>query len=111
MNKKGGYQIIDLKNFNFISSQENLAPITLYTFKNNDEANKFFKNILFGKNTKTLLFTNIVINGVEKNDVYFNWNYKNNEGTDTDYYFNIYNYICELWVNENNVVFSFNLKL
>lgn len=114
MNKKGGYQIIDLKDINLIPKSISLSQssqkVILCTFKTNEEANKYFKN-LFNKNTKTILFSNIVINRVEKNDVFYEYNYKNAENNEYDYYFNIYNYICELWVNENKIQFNFDLDL
>ena len=65
MNKKGGYQIIDLKDFNF-TTHENEYKLT--NFETNQIGKEFFNNI-FGKDKKPLLITNIVINGVKKNDV------------------------------------------
>lgn len=86
MNKKGGYQIIDLKDFNFTKTTQS----TTILYGNEEEQNKFFNNI-FRKNTKTILFTNIVINGVEKNDVFIEFNNLNNLSRN-ELYFNIYNY-------------------
>lgn len=84
MNKKGGYQIIDLKDFNF--SEENYS----YTLTSN-EGKKFFDNII-GKDKKPLLVTNIIINGVEKNDVIVNDYNIINLGEEWQIIFNMYNY-------------------
>lgn len=84
MNKKGGYQIIDLKDFNF--SEKSYS----YTLTSN-EGKKFFDNII-GKDKKPLLVSNIVINGVEKNDVIVNDYNIINLGEEWQLIFNMYNY-------------------
>lgn len=86
MNKKGGYQIIDLKDFNFTKN----TMTTTILYGNGKEKNEFF-NTLFRKNSKTILFTNIVINGVEKNDVFIEFNSLDNL-VSNEIYFNIYGY-------------------
>lgn len=89
MNKKGGYQIIDLKDFNF-TSENNEYDIELIN-EGSNEGSKFFNNI-FGKDKKPLLISNIVINGVEKNDVIItNYNIAN-IGVKIQVNFFIYNY-------------------
>lgn len=84
MNKKGGYQIIDLKNFNFTKD----TNMYFFVDSNNFDGKKFFDNII-GKDKKPLLISNIVINGVEKNDVIIS-NYDMDSEDIDNVYFNMY---------------------
>lgn len=100
MNKKGGYQIIDLKDFNFTTDSKEFK-LTNYEYIN--VGKKFFENI-FGKDKKPLLITNIVINGVEKNDVILdNYNLINN--SDGERYFILYNHGCTIYHDEETCYF------
>lgn len=94
MNKKGGYQIIDLKDFNF--TEESYS----YELTSND-GKKFFDNII-GKNKKPLLVSNIVINGVEKNDVIVNEYNIINLGEEWQLIFNMYNYQFSISYQDDN---------
>ena len=87
MNKKGGYQIIDLKDFNFT---EDSLEFDLTHEEYFNEGKIFFENI-FGENKKPLLITNIVIDGVEKNDVMINDYVVDNIGATNQVNFNMYN--------------------
>jgi len=91
MNKKGGYQIIDLKDFNFTEDNDEYE-LTLDEYS---AGLKFFNNI-FGKNKKPLLITNIVINGVEKNDVIIT-DYDINLCNDTEMLFTMYEHNCKIY--------------
>lgn len=105
MNKKGGYQIIDLKDFNF-TKDTNKYKLTIYeTF---DTGKKFFNNI-FGKDKKPLLITNIVINGVEKNDVIINnYNIKTIDSATRN--FTLYNYECSIYNDEQTCYFYMTIN-
>lgn len=94
MNKKGGYQIIDLKDFNFTKD----TNIYFFVDGDNYAGKKFFDNII-GKDKKPLLISNIVINGVEKNDVIIS-NYDMNGEDINNVYFNMYN-LSWLITNDN----------
>ena len=94
MNKKGGYQIIDLKDFNFTKNTDSFVLLK-GTY---DECISYINN-LFKKNSKTILFTNIVINGIEKNDCFFQLNYTD-ELLNYDIYFNLYGESFELTYNQ-----------
>lgn len=105
MNKKGGYQIIDLKDFNFTKDTN-----MYFVDSNNHDGKKFFDNII-GKDKKPLLISNIVINGVEKNDVIVT-NYNLNDSDVYNLYFTMYdlswlisndNATCTIEVDFNNV--------
>lgn len=91
MNKKGGYQIIDLKDFNFTKT----TPTLTILYDDNKKKDNFFNTIL-RKNSKVILFTNIVINGVEKNDIFIEFNNIENI-VSNELYFIIYGY-------ESNIV-------
>ena len=96
MNKKGGYQIIDLKDFNFTADSIEFDLTHEEFFQ---EGLKFFNNI-FGKNKKPLLVSNIIINGVEKNDVMItDYNVSNIGDTETINFF-IYNYSAKIYTDE-----------
>lgn len=103
MNKKGGYQIIDLKDFNF-TEESSEFDLTHQEYFNEGKA--FFNNI-FGKNKKPLLITNIVINGVEKNDVIINDYVVYNIGDTYQVNFNMYNY--QFVIYHDDVVCYFTL--
>ena len=92
MNKKGGYQIIDLKDFNF-TKDDNEFNLTHYEYAN--EGKIFFNNI-FGEDKKPLLISNIVINGVEKNDVIIT-DYDINLCDDTEMFFTMYELNCKIY--------------
>lgn len=92
MNKKGSYQIIDLKDFNFTKDSTEYN-ITKNLFLN--EGKIFFESI-FGKDKKPLLISNIVINGVEKNDVIID-NYDLTNNSNTEMHFKLYNYDCNIY--------------
>ena len=94
MNKKGGYQIIDLKDFNFTKD----TNIYFFVDSNDFEGKKFFDNII-GKDKKPLLISNIVINGVEKNDVIVT-NYNLNDSDVDNLYFTMYD-LSWLITNDN----------
>lgn len=103
MNKKGGYQIIDLKDFNF-TEETNYTNIFYYKkyYKNYSD---FIYNLILGKNCKAILITNIVINGVEKNDV---WLSCNNLITSTpdNIMFMVYNHQCLIGQNSEYITFT-----
>lgn len=92
MNKKGGYQIIDLKDFNFTKDSTELN-LTHEEYVNEGEI--YFNNIV-GKDKKPLLISNIVINGVEKNDVIIS-NYISTDNDLSTIYFTLYNYNCSIY--------------
>ena len=100
MNKKGGYQIIDLKDFNF-TKESNEFRLTNYEYIS--VGKKFFENI-FGKDKKPLLITNIVINGVKKNDVIINnYNIKNSDSITRS--FTLYNYESSIYNDDESCYF------
>lgn len=96
MNKKGGYQIIDLKDFNFT---EESTEFNLTHNEYINEGKAFFNNI-FGKNKKPLLIINIVINGVEKNDIMIADYVIDNIGDMNQVNFNMYNYQFAIYHDE-----------
>ena len=101
MNKKGGYQIIDLKDFNFTEE----TPQYILFKGTEEETNSYLDNLL-NKYSKTFLFSNIVIDNVEKNDCFIEL-LINDEITKYDIYFNLYNLKFELWstvdVNDKSI--------
>lgn len=105
MNKKGGYQIIDLKDFNFTKDKHEYKLTNYETIHIGEE---FFNNI-FGKDKKPLLITNIVINGVEKNDVIINnYNIKTINSFTRD--FTLYNYNCSIYNDEETCYFDMTIN-
>lgn len=90
MNKKGGYQIIDLKDFNF-TEENNIANI--FYLKNPNEYTDIIYDVILGKNCKGILLSNIVINGVEKNDVFLSCN-NLISATPDNIMFIVYNHQC-----------------
>lgn len=105
MNKKGGYQIIDLKDFNF-TKDTNEYKLTNY--ESFDIGKRFFNNI-FGKDKKPILITNIVINGVEKNDVILD-NYDVKVIDSISRYFTLYNYKCSIYNDEKTCYFYMTIN-
>lgn len=100
MNKKGGYQIIDLKDFNF-TKENNIANI--FYLKLPNEYNNIIYDVILNKNCKGILLSNIVINGVEKNDVFLSCNNLNN-ATPDNIGFMVYNHQCYIGHQLNDYI-------
>ena len=103
MNKKGGYQIIDLKDFNF--TKENGTFIFYVINDNITDYEKFLYNLVLAKNRKAILLSNIVIDGVEKNDVWLS--YKDLTSTTPTYImFKVYNHESYIQLESNKLYFT-----
>lgn len=104
MNKKGGYQIINLKDFNFTKT----TPTLTILYGDNKKKDNFFNTIL-RKNSKAILFTNIVINGVEKNDVFIKFNNIKNIASNK-LYFTIYGYESNIVEEKDGIYLSITVN-
>lgn len=103
MNKKGGYQVINLKDFNFTKEKGTFIIDVLND--NIIDYEKFIYNLILAKNSKAILLSNIVIDGVEKNDVWLSYE-DLTDITPTNIKFKVYNHESYIQLEDNTLYFT-----